>query len=116
MRHYEIVFMVHPDQSEQVPSMLDRYADMIKQSGGSIHRKEDCGRRQLEFPIQKIYKAHYVLLNIECSNEALNELKDSFKFNDSVIRDLIIKRDEAITEPSSLFKHSKKQQEEQASR
>ena len=112
MRHYEIVFMVHPDQSEQVPSMLERYSDMVKQAGGIVHRKEDCGRRQLEYTIQKIRKAHYVLLNIECSTETLSELKQSFKFNDAVLRNLIIQQDEAITEPSALFKQSKKQQEE----
>lgn len=115
MRHYEVVFMVHPDQSESVPGMIDRYCDMIKQSGGSIHRKEDCGRRQLEYPILKIHKAHYILLNIECSNEALDELKRLFKFNDSVIRNLIVKQDEAITEPSILFKQSKKQLEKYSS-
>ncbi len=112
MRHYEIVFLVHPDQSEQVPGMLDRYTDTIKKAGGKIYRKEDCGRRQLEYPINKVYKAHYVLMNIECSNDSLEELKDSFRFNDVIIRNLIIKRDQGITEPSVLFKQSKKNKED----
>ena len=112
MRHYEIVFLVHPDQSDQVPSMLDRYCDAIKQGGGKVHRKEDCGRRQLEYPINKVYKAHYALINIECSNDSLKELKDLFKFNDVIIRNLIIKRNNAITEPSILFKQAKKNKED----
>lgn len=111
MRHYEIVIMVHPDQSEQVPAMLDRYRSMISASGSSIHRLEDWGRRQLAYPINKIHKAHYILMNIECDAETLEQLSNAFRFNDAVIRNLIIKRDEAITEPSPLIK-SKDQEEE----
>ena len=104
MRHYEIVIMVHPDQSEQVPAMLDRYRSMITSSGGNIHRLEDWGRRQLAYSINKIHKAHYVLMNIECDAETLEQLSNAFRFNDAVIRNLIIKRDEAITEQSPLIK------------
>jgi small subunit ribosomal protein S6 len=102
MRHYEIVFLVHPDQSEQVPAMLERYRSAIESKGGTIHRQEDWGRRQLAYPIQKIHKAHYVLMNIECGQETLNELTSGFRFNDAVIRNLVIKRDKAITEASPL--------------
>lgn len=112
MRHYEVVFMVHPDQSEQVPSMIERYVSAITQANGIVHRKEDCGRRQLEYPIQKVHKAHYALLNIECSQEAITDLQESFKFNDAVIRSLIIKRKHAVTEPSILFQQAKKQKED----
>lgn len=104
MRHYEIVFLVHPDQSEQVRAMIDRYRGMIESGGGTIHRLEDWGRRQLAYPINKVHKAHYVLLNIECNAQTLNELTSAFRFNDAVIRNLVIKRDEAITEPSPLAK------------
>ena len=104
MRHYEIVFLVHPDQSEQVPAMIDRYRSTIEGRNGAIHRLEDWGRRQLAYPINKIHKAHYVLMNIECDQEALNELESAFRFNDAVIRNLVIKRDEAVTEPSPLVK------------
>ncbi|MBM2830018.1 MAG: ribosomal protein [Gammaproteobacteria bacterium] len=104
MRHYEIVFMVHPDQSEQVPAMVERYRSMIDTNGGKIHRLEDWGRRQLAYPINKIHKAHYVLMNIECNAETLEQLDSAFRFNDAVIRNLIIKRSEAITEPSLLVK------------
>ncbi len=104
MRHYEIVFLVHPDQSEQVPAMLERYTTMIESGGGKIHRKEDWGRRQLAHMISKVHKAHYLLLNIECSQEALNELLSAFRFNDAVLRHLVIKRKEAITEPSPMAK------------
>ena len=104
MRHYEIVIMVHPDQSEQVPDMLERYRSMVDSNGGIIHRLEDWGRRQLAYPIDKIHKAHYVLLNIECNAETLEQLGNAFRFNDAVIRNLIIKRDAAITEPSPLIK------------
>lgn len=110
MRHYEIVIMVHPDQSEQVPAMLERYRAMINASGSTIHRLEDWGRRQLAYPINKIHKAHYILMNIECDAETLEQLSSAFRFNDAVIRNLIIKRDEAITEPSLLIK-SKDQDE-----
>ena len=104
MRHYEVVFMVHPDQSEQVPAMLERYRSTIESSGGKIHRLEDWGRRQLAYPIQKLAKAHYVLMNIECGTEALNELESAFRFNDAVLRNLIISRKEAVTDTSFLAK------------
>lgn len=104
MRHYEIVFMVHPDQSEQVPAMVERYRSIIDGSGGKIHRLEDWGRRQLAYLINKIHKAHYVLMNIECDANTLEQLSNAFRFNDAVIRNLIIKRNEAITEPSLLIK------------
>ncbi len=103
MRHYEIVFLVHPDQSDQVPSMIERYRSMIEGDGGKIHRLEDWGRRQLAYPIQKIHKAHYVLMNIECSDNALEELTSAFRFNDAVLRNLVIRRDEAIVEPSPIM-------------
>jgi small subunit ribosomal protein S6 len=102
MRHYEVVFMVHPDQSEQVPAMVERYRSMIEGGGGRIHRLEDWGRRQLAFPIAKVHKAHYVLMNIECGQPVLNELESAFRFNDAVLRNLVIKRDEAVTEPSPM--------------
>ena len=104
MRHYEIVFMVHPDQSEQVPAMIERYRSMINSNNGVIHRLEDWGRRLLAYPINKVQKAHYVLMNIECDGETLKQLGDAFRFNDAVIRDLIIKREKAITETSLLAK------------
>ncbi len=104
MRHYEIVFLVHPDQSEQVPAMLERYKGMITTGGGTIHRVEDWGRRQLAFPINKIHKAHYILLNIECDQKSLAELTGSFRFSDAVIRHLVIKMDTAVTEPSPMAK------------
>ncbi|MFN2308469.1 MAG: 30S ribosomal protein S6 [Gammaproteobacteria bacterium] len=104
MRHYEIVFLVHPDQSEQVPAMVERYRATIESAGGKIHRMEDWGRRQLAYPIQKVLKAHYVLMNIECSQEVLDELTSAFRFNDAVLRNLVIARDEAVTEPSFLVK------------
>ena len=103
MRHYEIVFLVHPDQSEQVPAMVDRYKKIIEEDNGTIHRQEDWGRRQLAYPIQKIHKAHYVMMNVECSDEALKELSSNFRFNDAVIRNLVIRRNEAITEPSIMM-------------
>ena len=102
MRHYEIVFMVHPDQSEQVPAMIERYRATIEEQGGKIHRLEDWGRRQLAYPINKLHKAHYVLMNIECEGKTLNELETAFRFNDAVLRHLTIRREEAITEPSPL--------------
>jgi len=103
MKHYEIVFLVHPDQSEQVPAMTERYRSMITNSGGVVHREEDWGRRQLEFPIKKIHKAHYVLMNIECSQEALNELESAFRFNDAVLRHLTLSCKSAITEKSAMM-------------
>ena len=109
MRHYEVVFMVHPDQSEQVSAMVERYRSMIESDGGSIHRLEDWGRRQLAYPINKVHKAHYVLMNVECTNGALAGLTSAFKFNDAVIRHLIIRRDAAPTEPSPLAKSKEKE-------
>ncbi len=111
MRHYEIVFLVHPDQSEQVPGMIERYSNMIKSKGGTIHRLEDWGRRQLAYPINKIYKAHYVLMNIECDQDVRDELESAFRFNDAVIRNLIMKRDQAITEVSVLAKEKSEEAE-----
>ncbi|MCH8499180.1 MAG: 30S ribosomal protein S6 [Marinobacter sp.] len=102
MRHYEIVFMVHPDQSEQVPAMIERYTNTITEDGGKVHRLEDWGRRHLAYPINKIHKAHYVLMNVECSNTALDELTHNFRFNDAIIRDLVIRREEAVTELSPV--------------
>ena len=103
MRHYEIVFLVHPDQSEQVPAMVERYRNMITGTGGVIHREEDWGRRQLEFPIKKIHKAHYVLMNIECGQEALDELESAFRFNDAVLRHLTLSCKAAVTEKSPML-------------
>jgi small subunit ribosomal protein S6 len=111
LRHYEIVFLVHPDQSEQVPAMMERYRSMIEGSGGKIHREEDWGRRQLAHSVAKVHKAHYLMLNIECDKAALDELVGAFRFSDAVLRHLVIKRDEAITEPSIM---AKAQEEEKA--
>ncbi len=102
LRHYEIVFLVHPDQSEQVPQMVERYRGMIEGDGGHIHRLEDWGRRQLAYPIKKAHKAHYVLMNIECTGAALAELEDAFRFSDAVLRHLVLARAEAVTTPSPL--------------
>ena len=107
MRHYEIVFIVHPDQSEQVPAMIERYKGMVLGREGKMHRLEDWGRRQLAYPIQKIHKAHYVLMNIECDRETLEELEHAFKFNDAVLRHLTVKMDRAVTEPSPMMKEEK---------
>lgn len=104
MRHYEIVFLVHPDQSEQVPAMLERYRSMIEGASGKIHRQEDWGRRQLAHSIQKVHKAHYLLLNIECDKPTLDELVGAFRFSDAVLRYLVVRRNEAITEPSPMAK------------
>ena len=107
MRHYEIVFIVHPDQSEQVPAMIERYRTQISNHGGQIHRLEDWGRRQMAYPIQKIHKAHYVLMNIECDQETLDELEHGFKFNDAVLRHLTIRMDAAVIVPSPMMKEEK---------
>jgi len=107
MRHYEMVFIVHPDQSEQVPGMIERYRANITARGGNIHRLEDWGRRQMAYPIQKIHKAHYVLMNIECDLETLNELEHGFKFNDAILRHLTMKCDAAMTTPSPMMKEDK---------
>jgi len=104
MRHYEIVFMVHPSQSEQVPAMVERYRASVEKTGGKIHRLEDWGRRQLAYPINKIHKAHYVLMNVECDQATRDELENAFRFNDAVLRNLILVRDVAVTEPSPLAK------------
>lgn len=115
MRHYEIVFLVHPDQSEQVPAMIERYRATILSQDGKIHRLEDWGRRQLAYPINKVHKAHYVLMNVECNQQALDELATAFRFNDAVIRNLVIHREDAVTEPSPLIK-SKDERETRGSR
>ena len=115
MRHYEIVFLVHPDQSEQVTGMIERYRTLIGSKDGKIHRLEDWGRRPLAYPINKVHKAHYVLMNIECGQETLDELTSAFRFNDAVIRNLVIARDEAVTETSLLAK-SKEERDEGARR
>jgi small subunit ribosomal protein S6 len=106
MRHYEIVFLVHPDQSEQVSAMIDRYKGIVAAAGGKVHRLEDWGRRQLTHTIAKVHKAHYVLMNVECTKPTLDELTDAFRFSDAVLRHLVIRRDEAVTEPSFLAKSS----------
>ena len=111
MRHYEIVFMVHPDQSEQVPGMIERYTSTIQKDGGSVHRLEDWGRRQLAYNINKIHKAHYVLMNVEASNDAMDELTTTFRYNDAIIRNLVIRRDEPVTEESIIMKQEKEQRE-----
>ena len=107
MRHYEIVFIVHPDQSEQVPGMVERYRSTVLAKGGKMHRLEDWGRRQMAYPIQKMHKAHYVLMNIECNNETLEELEHAFKFNDAVLRHLTVRMTEAMTAPSPMMKEEK---------
>jgi small subunit ribosomal protein S6 len=107
MRHYEICFIVHPDQSEQVPAMIERYKSVIAQRAGIVHRLEDWGRRQLTYPIQKVHKAHYVLMNIECDQETVNELEHSFKFSDAVLRHLIVKMTKAVSAPSPMMKEEK---------
>lgn len=107
MRHYEVVFIVHPDQSEQVPAMIERYQTLLKTNSGNIHRLEDWGRRQLAYPIQKIHKAHYVLMNIECDQKTLEELETSFKFNDAVLRHLTFATKNAVTAPSPMMKEEK---------
>ena len=104
MRHYAIVFLVHPDQSEQVGGMVERYTKAIEEDGGKIHRLEDWGRRQLAYAINNVHKAHYVLMNVECSAKALAELEDNFRYNDAVIRNLVMRRDEAVTEQSEMLK------------
>jgi small subunit ribosomal protein S6 len=107
MRHYEVVFIVHPDQSEQVPAMIERYRTLVTASGGQVHRLEDWGRRQLAYPIQKIHKAHYVLMNIECGHEVLAELENAFRFNDAVLRHLTVAMKEAVSAPSPMMKEEK---------
>lgn len=114
MKHYEIVFLVHPDQSEQVPAMIERYRSTIETRGGAIHRLEDWGRRQLTYPINKVHKAHYVLMNIECNQEALDELTSAFRFNDAVLRNLVIACKEAVTTPSPLIRSKDERDDREA--
>lgn len=116
MRHYEIVFLVHPDQSEQVPAMIDRYRSLIEGAGGRIHRLEDWGRRQLAYPIHKVHKAHYVLMNVECGQSTLDDMKSAFRFNDAVLRELVIARQEPVTEASPLAKSRDDRDEERPPR
>ena len=116
MRHYEVVFLVHPDQSEQVPNMIERYSQIISKSKGIIHRTEDWGRRHLAYPINKVHKAHYALLNIECDQNCLSELNELFRYNDAVIRSMVIKRKKAITEESSIMKDERKDKAEKEAR
>ncbi|WP_447046123.1 30S ribosomal protein S6 [Vreelandella sp. H-I2] len=104
MRHYEIVFMVHPDQSEQVPAMVERYTSIVTENSGTVHRLEDWGRRHLAYPINKIHKAHYVLMNVECTGETLEEIENIFRFNDAIIRSLVVRCKEAVTEASPMMK------------
>ncbi len=111
MRHYEIVFLVHPDQSEQVPAMVERYTSAIKADGGAVHRLEDWGRRQLAYSINKVHKAHYVLMNVECSEAVLEELTTNFRYNDAVLRSLVIRENAAITEESFIMKAEKESRE-----
>ncbi|MEE8057636.1 MAG: 30S ribosomal protein S6 [Pseudomonadales bacterium] len=116
MRHYEIIFMVHPDQSEQVPGMVERYTQSIEKDGGKIHRFEDWGRRHLAYPINKIHKAHYILMNVEAQQDAIDELTTNFRYNDAVIRNLVIRMDEAITAESPIMKAEKESRERRPSR
>jgi small subunit ribosomal protein S6 len=113
MRHYEIVFMVHPDQSEQVPGMIERYTGIITEKGGTIHRLEDWGRRQLAYPIEKLHKAHYVLINAEASNEAMEELETAFRFNDIVLRNLVMRTKSPVTEASPMAKEERREKREE---
>ncbi len=114
MRHYEIVFVVHPDQSDQVPAMVERYKQMVTESGGKIHREEDWGRRQLAYPINKIHKAHYILMNVECNQDILDEIVTLFRYNDAILRNLVIKMDEAVTEESLILKGERESRERRA--
>lgn len=116
MRHYEVVFLVHPDQSDQVPGMIERYQQLIERGNGVVHRLEDWGRRQLTFPVAKIHKAHYILMNVELDAETLAELESAFRFNDAVIRNLIIKRKEAVTGNSKIYEEELKEQEKERER
>lgn len=114
MRHYEIVFMVHPDQSDQVPGMIEKYTTLVTESGGTMHRLEDWGRRQLAYPINKIHKAHYVLMNVECDQDVLDEITTLFRYNDAVLRNLVIKRKEAVTDMSDIMKAENESRERKA--
>ena len=114
MRHYEIVFMVHPDQSEQVPAMFEKYTSILKQDDGQIHRLEDWGRRQLAYPIEKLHKAHYVLINAEATAEAIEELETAFRFNDIILRNLVMRTKSAVTEASPMMKEERRERREDA--
>ncbi len=116
MRHYEIVFLVHPDQSEQVPGMLERYRSLVESKGGQVHRSEDWGRLQLAYTIDKLHKAHYLLINIECDGETLEELESIFRFNDAILRHLTVKRSEAVSEPSIMMKRKEEKDERESRR
>ena len=116
MRHYEIVFLVHPDQSEQVPAMIERYSEMVTNGGGTVHRVEDWGRRRLAYMISEVHKAHYVMVNIECSLEVLSDIERNFKFNDSILRHLVIRRKSAITEESAMAKAKAAEDEAEAAK
>ena len=116
MRHYEVVFLVHPDQSDQVPGMIERYQGLIEKDGGKVHRTEDWGRRQLAFPISKIHKAHYIMMNIEVGGDVLTELESAFRFNDAVIRNMIIRRKEAVTGNSKIYEEELREQEKEKER
>jgi small subunit ribosomal protein S6 len=116
MRHYEIVFLVHPDQSEQVPAMIERYRSMVESGGGKVHRLEDWGRRQLAYPLAKMHKAHYVLINIECGQQTLADIESAFRFNDAVLRHMTVRMDAAVTEPSPLLKAKEERDERDRSR
>ena len=116
MRHYEIVFLVHPDQSEQVPAMIERYKATITEDGGQIHRLEDWGRRQLAYPINKIHKAHYVMMNVEMSQKAYDELDSQFRYNDAVLRNLVLRTDDAVTEESVIMKAEKEKESRETRR
>ena len=116
MRHYEVVFLVHPDQSDQVPGMIERYQGLIEKDGGKVHRTEDWGRRQLAFPISKIHKAHYIMMNIEVGSDVLTELESAFRFNDAVIRNMIIRRKEAVTGNSKIYEEELREQEKEKER
>jgi len=116
MRHYEIVLLVHPDQSEQVPGMLERYRSLVEEKGGSVHRSEDWGRLQLAYTIAKLHKAHYLMLNIECDSETLDELESIFKFNDAILRHLVVRKDKAETEPSVMLKRKESKDERESAK
>ena len=116
MRHYEVVFLVHPDQSDQVPGMIERYEALIQRGGGAVHRKEDWGRRQLAYLIDKVHKAHYVLMNLECGQQTLADIESAFRFNDAVLRHLTVRMDAAVTEPSPLLKAKEERDERDRSR
>ena len=116
IRHYEIVFLVHPDQSEQVPAMVDKYKDLVTKDNGKIHRFEDWGRRQLAYPINKIHKAHYVLMNVECNQKAIDELEHIFRFNDAIVRHIVLRCKEAVIEPSPMAKAKERESEDRPRR